>query len=274
MKAIKKINNNVVICTDSNNNELIAMGKGVGFGTFPRELSLSEIQRTFYDLDEAHLLVMKDLPNDVVLFAGKIIDMAKNVLDAQFSGNVVLSLADHLTFAIYRCRNNIKVKMPLSYDIEQHYPKEYKIGEYTVNRLAQIYKLYVPKSEIYGVAMILINGQIEKKDKDDDIFEEATDEITRIVEDYFSIIVDRSSFNYSRFATHLNYLLNRLEKDESISSDNEELLSSIQKSYPKSFECSEVISRYIGDKFKKELKEEEKLYLVLHINRVCAKEGI
>lgn len=128
MKAIKKINNNVVICTDSNNNELIAVGKGVGFGTFPREISLSDIERTFYDLDEAHLLVMKDLPDDVVLFAGKIIDMAKNTLDAEFSANVVLSLADHIAFAIERCRNNIKVKMPLAYDIEQYYPMECKIA--------------------------------------------------------------------------------------------------------------------------------------------------
>lgn len=274
MKAIKKINNNVVICTDSNNNELIAMGKGVGFGTFPRELSLSEIQRTFYDLDEAHLLVMKDLPDDVVLFAGKIIDMAKNVLDAEFSGNVVLSLADHIAFAIERCRNNIKVKMPLAYDIEQYYPKECKIAEYTVKRMSQIYKLYIPKSEIYGVAMILINGQIENfEDKGGD-FDKAADEITQIVEEHFSIIVDRSSFSFARFATHLHYLLERLRKGETISTDNEQMLSSIRTGYPEAFDCAEEISQYLADNFGKELNDEEKLYLVLYINRVCAKEGI
>ena len=86
------------------------MGKGVGFGTFPREISLSDIERTFYDLDEAHLLVMKDLPDDVVLFAGKIIDMAKNTLDAEFSGNVVLSLADHIAFAQDTERNSFKIR--------------------------------------------------------------------------------------------------------------------------------------------------------------------
>lgn len=31
MKVIKKINNNVAICLDSSNNELIALGKGIGF---------------------------------------------------------------------------------------------------------------------------------------------------------------------------------------------------------------------------------------------------
>ena len=243
MKAIKKINNNVVICVDSNNNELIAMGKGVGFGDFPRELNVADIQRTFYDLDEAHLLVMKDLPDDVVLFAGKIIDMAKNILDASFSGNVVLSLADHIAFAIERCTNNIKVKMPLAYDIEQFYPKECKIAEYTIDRMAKMYKIYVPKSEIYGVAMILINGQIENKEIGPS-FEEITD------------------------------LLNRLCSNESINSDNEELLSSIKECYPEVYKCSQIISSYLEDKFNKKLSEEEKLYMVLHINRVCAKEEI
>lgn len=274
MKAIKKINNNVVICTDSNNNELIAVGKGVGFGTFPREISLSDIERTFYDLDEAHLLVMKDLPNDVVLFAGKIIDMAKNTLDAEFSANVVLSLADHIAFAIERCRNNIKVKMPLAYDIEQYYPMECKIAEYTVKRMAQIYKLYIPKSEIYGVAMILINGQIEKSVDNGDDFDRVADEITQIVEDNFSIIIDRTSFSYSRFATHLHYLLQRLKKGENIVTDNEQILTSIKSSYPEAYECAEKISRYLAKCFGKKLVDEEKLYLVLHINRVCAKEGI
>ena len=273
MKAIKKINNNVVICVDSNNNELIAMGKGVGFGDFPRELNVADIQRTFYDLDEAHLLVMKDLPDDVVLFAGKIIDMAKNILDASFSGNVVLSLADHIAFAIERCTNNIKVKMPLAYDIEQFYPKECKIAEYTIDRMAKMYKIYVPKSEIYGVAMILINGQIENKEIGPS-FEEITDEITQIVEDYFKIMVNRKSFSYSRFVTHLNDLLNRLCSNESITRDNEELLSSIKECYPEVYKCSQIISSYLEDKFNKKLSEEEKLYMVLHINRVCAKEEI
>ena len=193
---------------------------------------------------------MKDLPDDVVLFAGKIIDMAKNILDASFSGNVVLSLADHIAFAIERCTNNIKVKMPLAYDIEQFYPKECKIAEYTIDRMAKMYKIYVPKSEIYGVAMILINGQIENKE------------------------IGPKSFSKSSFLTHLNYLLNRLFSNESINSDNEELLSSIKECYPEVYKCSQIISSYLEDKFNKKLSEEEKLYMVLHINRVCAKEEI
>ena len=53
MKVVKKINNNVAICLDSNNCELVAFGKGIGFPKMPYEIQdLSLIDRTFYDLVE------------------------------------------------------------------------------------------------------------------------------------------------------------------------------------------------------------------------------
>lgn len=37
MRVIKKINNNVALCLDSDNHELIAFGKGIGFPQIPYE---------------------------------------------------------------------------------------------------------------------------------------------------------------------------------------------------------------------------------------------
>ena len=52
MLAIKKLNNNAVLCRDGQGRDVIAMGRGVGFGgDFPRELPLSKIEHTFYDID-------------------------------------------------------------------------------------------------------------------------------------------------------------------------------------------------------------------------------
>lgn len=43
MRVIKNINNNVSICVDDNNREVIAFGKGIGFKKPPYELTLSEM---------------------------------------------------------------------------------------------------------------------------------------------------------------------------------------------------------------------------------------
>ena len=56
MLAIKKLNNNAVLCRDGQGRDVIAMGRGVGFGgEFPRELPLSKIEHTFYAVSYTHL---------------------------------------------------------------------------------------------------------------------------------------------------------------------------------------------------------------------------
>ena len=43
MKAVKRLNNNVVVCTDRKGRELIAIGKGIGFGEMPKDISINDI---------------------------------------------------------------------------------------------------------------------------------------------------------------------------------------------------------------------------------------
>src|SRR5699024_7293618 len=78
LRALRKIKNNAVICLDSTGQEMIAMGKGLGFGPMPREISLAEVERTFYNIDERYVAVMRDLPADVLDFSARIIDIARN----------------------------------------------------------------------------------------------------------------------------------------------------------------------------------------------------
>lgn len=96
------------------------MGKGVGFGEFPREIPLSQIERSFYNINEKDQNVMRDLLPEVVLFAAKMMDIIKNELPYELNPNAVLVLADHISFAIERMKKNLRVKMPLAYDIRQN----------------------------------------------------------------------------------------------------------------------------------------------------------
>ena len=55
MKVIKKINNNIAIAVDGENNEVIVFAKGIGYGNIPYEIKdLSVIERTFYDVDNRY----------------------------------------------------------------------------------------------------------------------------------------------------------------------------------------------------------------------------
>lgn len=278
MQAIRRLNNNVVVGRDSTGREVIIMGKGIGFGDLPRELPLYQVERTFYDIDESGENVMRDLPAEVVIFSAKIIDIAVNELPYPLSPNAVLLLADHISFAIERTKKQLHVGMPLAYDVKQMYPQEYRIGSYAVERLRKEFGMGFRTDEAVGIALNLVNARaVPEKGEDKDETAKVADmleDVTELVEGHFHIIVDRSSFNFSRYATHLQYLFQRIHRQTAIDSENLRLYGSLREEFPDISDCVEKISAHIKEKWGADLCEEEKLYLILHVNRICAKEGM
>ena len=279
MRGLRKINNNAVICLDSTGQEMIAMGKGIGFGTLPREIPLAQVERTFYNVDERYLGVLRDLPPDVLDFSGRLLDIARNELPYTLSPNAILTLADHIAFTIERARRNIRVKMPLAYDVEQLYPAEYRIGQYAVKRIQKEFQVGLPGAEAVGIAINLLNARVDGDSAPDAAGAGCTDsemleDITEMVENHFNLIVQRDSFNYSRYATHMQYLFGRIHTSKTIASGNSQMYDSIRAEFPDVAACAEEIAAHIQRKWGCALPEEEKLYLILHINRICIKEGL
>ena len=279
MRGLRKINNNAVICLDSTGQEMIAMGKGIGFGTLPREIPLAQVERTFYNVDERYLGVLRDLPPDVLDFSARLLDIARNELPYTLSPNAILTLADHIAFTIERARRNIRVKMPLAYDVEQLYPAEYRIGQYAVKRIQKEFQVGLPGAEAVGIAINLLNARVDGDSAPDAAGAGCTDserleDITEMVENHFNLIVQRDSFNYSRYATHMQYLFGRIHTSKTIASGNSQMYDSIRAEFPDVAACAEEIAAHIQRKWGCALPEEEKLYLILHINRICIKEGL
>ena len=133
MRVIKKLNNNFAICVDGDGEEFIAYGKGIGFPKIPYELTdPTLIDRRFYDVDQQYLALFNELPEKVLHFTVKLVDIAKNELDYELNPNIVLTLADHINFCIQRAKQHIYVQMPLIYEVEQQYPQEGKLGRYAL----------------------------------------------------------------------------------------------------------------------------------------------
>lgn len=100
------------------------------------------------------------------------------------------------------------------------------------------------------------------------------EEITRIIEREFHFTCDRTSFSYARFSTHLQHLFERLNTDKEFATDNARMYQALRKEYPQVDGCIDQIEAFIQKELHFALSDEEKLYLILHINRVCAKEGL
>ena len=110
MEIIKNINNNFAVTKDKNGNTVIIRGKGVGFGSVPREADKSKIERSYYDVDENLFSLINGIPEDIVAISTKIIDYARMTLENPISSSIVFTLADHINFAIERFKKNMDVK--------------------------------------------------------------------------------------------------------------------------------------------------------------------
>lgn len=72
MKVIKNINNNCALCVDNAGKELVAFGKGIGFTKPPYEIDLSLIRKTYYEVDESYINLIKEIPKEILMIAEKL----------------------------------------------------------------------------------------------------------------------------------------------------------------------------------------------------------
>lgn len=212
MQICKKINNNVALARDAKGRELVVFGKGIGFPAMPYELTdLSGVQRTFYDVNEKYFELLREIPGEVFLVADDIAANAQDELDCSLSPNLTYALADHLNFAIQRCRDGIALQTPLAYDIRHLYPQEYSLAKQALHQLRDTLHVELPDEEAVSIAMHFITAESEVGDMHSTILTaKVVSEISALVEKNLSVKLDKDSFSFSRFAMHLRYLVQRM----------------------------------------------------------------
>lgn len=276
MEVIKKLGNNAAICKDHSGRELIAIGLGIGFPKCPYVLDdLSKIDRTFYNVDSEYISLFEDIDSGIFKISADVIDLAITMLSVPLKQNAVFTLADHLNFALVRLKKGMIFATPIANELRDLYPVEVKIARYTLNLLQKNLKAALPESEIYAIAMNIINSE-ETYSSNNQITlkSEFIQEIVRIIEAQMKVSIDTNSFNYSRFASHMQYLFRRKSQYSEISSTNRKLFEVLKKEYPETFTCVLLIKASIFHKFSWSIEDEELLYLILHVNRLCSHEGV
>ena len=271
MKVIRNINNNIAHCTDSKGREVIAFGKGIGFYKAGEEIPLSSINRTFYNIKDTDYGILRDIPTIIINTAIYIIDYVSDELSIDFPSSSALTLADHLQFAIERKDKNIYLEQPLLQDIQQLYPDEMRVAMKSLQIIKEMTGEKLPRMEAGTLAMHFISDRINTRKETRIDTVKIIDDCTQIIEEQFKLKIDRDSFNYSRFVSHLDFLIRRLSGNEQIESENRNLFNEITNSYPDSHNCAVKICDHLKEIFHRDISEEETLYLVIHINRLISR---
>lgn len=270
MEIIKKINTSAAIALDSNGEEVVVIGKGIGFPSVPYELTdLSRIERTFYDVNSRYFGVIGTLPQSIILASAEIVEMAEMELGANLNPSLPFTLADHLNFAVERLRKGMNLTNAIAYDICHFYPNEIKVGNKALEILRKQANITLPSSEAINIALHLINAESNVDDINSVLkITKILEEIENIVKRCLGVQLDNKTYEYSRFIVHLRYLIQRLSENKHTEVKNEMMLATLSKEFPEIQQCANEIAQYFDGTWDWKCNDDEILYLMLHINRI------
>lgn len=274
---IEKIfNNNAIIAKDSGSGELVVMGRGIGFKKSPGDpVDVSLIEKTFVlkhsEASERFKALMADAPAEYVALSYDIIEYAKQSLKARLSDYIYVTLTDHLTHALRLHDQGIRNENPLLWEIQRCYPKEYAAGLHAVGMIESYTGIRLPEDEAGNIALHLINAQMNSTgNKIADLTRQTQqiDDILNIVKYSYNNEIDERTVSYERFITHLRYFFQRSRNQEPVEQVDDFLLKQVKVKYRKAHSCVLKIEKYLGVK----LRDEEMLYLTIHIQRVTQRQ--
>ena len=276
MKIEKVFNNNVVQILGINNEEIIVMGKGLGFQKKPGdEVNQDLIEKRFIlqntDTDMVGELsrVYVDLDSEEIDLVLEIIHQGQEKLGQTFDISLYIALADHLHYTIQRTREGLTLQNPLAWEVRKFYPEEFQLGKDTIELVKEKMTLQLADDEAASIALHFINAQ-----KDGGLLEKnrliskIVSDILEIVRLHFGEVRDEESISYNRFITHVQYFAQRVANGLVQGKNDAFLYEQVRENYPHAFACTEKIKSYVESAYNFAMSRDEQVYLTIHIQRL------
>lgn len=272
-KIVKILNNNAVVCAGPDGFEQIVMGRGIAFqqkaGT---DVDESRIEKTFVlkneETNNRFQKFIQDIPVEDILLSEKIIAHAKKHCTRELDDSIYITLTDHLSGALERIRRNITVTNPLTSAIKSFYPEEFQLGIDALEIIKKETGYSFSIDEVAFITMHFVTAELGVGTPEFTSILSFVQNVSGIVKDYLAVPVDETSLSWQRFLTHLSFFAQRFMTGKE-KPDREALLyDSVSKAFPEAYDCVEKIAAYVSEKYSYTIGEDEKTYLMIHVNRL------
>lgn len=276
MDVLRVFNNNVVLARGDDGGEVIVTGRGVGFQARPGTRVVPEqVARVFVPADGRdpdHLAeLLADIPPEYVALVTAALNSAGLGERARSSPTLVISLADHVTFAVRRAADGTSVEYPLTAEVKHLYAAEYEAGRTLLAALNERLDEPLPAGEAIAFSLHLINAGFATGDLSYTYtMTGIIQQLLAIISQHYGIELDHTSVNVGRFITHLRYLFVRIHQNEQLDQEHAQLADPIRQAFPEALACSRRLAATLELRLGAELTEDEISYLTLHVARVAA----
>lgn len=268
------INNNLVRSRDESGREILVMGCGLGYKkSVDDEIEMEKIEKIYTMKDRAGYQQLEEIlskvPLECIQITNEIVEYAKISLGRRLSDSIYLTLCDHISFALERTRNGIRIRNALLMEIRRFYYHEYEIGLEALRLIRKHTGIELPEDEAGFIAFHLVNadmdgigiGQTQEMMK-------MIQNIINIVKYHYNIELNENSIHYERFVTHLKFFLKRVFSGQELDDGDLHFFLMIRSQYKKAYACVLKVYDYIQKEYHLTLTNDEMMYLTVHIHRV------
>ncbi len=271
--TIKKVlNNNVLICQHQQS-EVIIIGKGLGFNkkpgmTIQDQETIEKVFKLESKSEQDHYKMLIANTDERVLRV--VIDSVQMIMthfDLSHEESFVVSLTDHLIFALKRMENGQLITNPFLSETKYSYPEAYQIAKKVVTRINLQLNIDFPEDEVGFIALHIASQINDVEFGEMQTVPKLINNAIRMIEHDMGIEIPEASIPYQRFVRHIHFLLQRLKKGEgtTIELNFENLLKA---QYPLCYNIAVKIVKMIQSQIDVCVYEAEVAYLTMHIHQL------
>ncbi|WP_246943111.1 glucose PTS transporter transcription antiterminator GlcT [Bacillus pinisoli] len=272
----KALNNNVVIASSlPDENEVVLIGKGIGFNKSKGDpLDLSPVEKLFVLTNtkeqEQYKKLLPYISEEIIECMNECIHYIKSRLKKELNQQILISLTDHISFAIKRLQEGLEIKNPFLLETKTLYPEEFSIADNVVQMINNRLEIDFPEGEIGFIALHIHSAISDRHLSEVNQYSRLTHVLVEITENTLKIQLDREGVQYIRLVRHIRYMIDRVKSGEEveISSSFSKLL---QTEYPICYNLAWKLIKIVQQELQLKVLDAEAVYLTLHLQRLSAK---
>ncbi|MCP0887846.1 PRD domain-containing protein [Ligilactobacillus sp. WILCCON 0076] len=265
----KVLNSSVVLAENGKNEEVIILGKGIGYGKKKGAVvDNAQIAQVFRPE------INTGLENLLSEVSPEIIDVSTRIfknIQRRFpdvNPSLLVSLIDHINFALKRNQEGLSFENKLYYDVQTYYPEEFELGRESLELINETCNVDLSKTEAASIAFHVADSRKDEKiDYDSMKITKLTDEVVKLIGVLSKKELNNKSLSYRRMIIHIKFFVERLITFKQINGNDDVMYEHVLEEYQDARKIAIKVLEYLYQQYDYNVTSEELMYLIIHINR-------
>lgn len=272
LKVQKTLNNNVVVAEHPDHEEVILIGKGLGFNRSSGDFIADEHAEKFFVLKDKeeqnqYVKLLDFVDESFVGIMNEFVEKLEDRFQAKVNEHIHVGLTDHLYFTLRRIEQGHGIKNPFLKETELAYPKEFAAASALTEWLNEQLNVRIPEGEIGFIALHIHSAVTNRNLNEINQHTQLVSELIEMIETHLYLTIDRQDGNYLRLVRHLHHAVERI-RNENYVENHDSLKTVLQSEYPVCYSLAWKLMKVMQQRLKTAIPESEAVYLTLHLQRL------